>query len=91
MRHLGPPANANTPAILTQWAGLPFAFWSLGMEMAMQNWRLYATLQGAALEALGRSAGEAPAAALVAADLRETGEAMLRAQLDVLESTRRAS
>lgn len=87
------PANANTPPyVAALWAGLPYTMWTLSLEMAVQNWRFMAAAQQAAVNALTAAGAteESPVAACAAADVREAGAAVLRAQLDAIDTIRRA-
>jgi hypothetical protein len=90
MKPFEAPANANatTPDLAGLYA-VPFALWTVGLEMAAQNWRLLEVMQRAALASFG-AVDASPVAGCAAADVRETGEAVVRAQLDAINSIRRA-
>jgi hypothetical protein len=99
------PANRPTftdPATL--WMGWPAAAYAASVDLAVRQWEAWASVQRAMLDAGARTwtAGltpvDAPAVdapsppvALAALDLRDTSEAVLRAQMDAVNALQRSA
>ncbi|MDX2234229.1 MAG: hypothetical protein NW200_06995 [Hyphomonadaceae bacterium] len=100
MKPFDTPANTNLPladmpaAGLADWLAWPLATWAASYTVAAETLRLTTAMQRAALEVLlnAHAAPDvgSPAAMAAAAELRETGAAVLGAQMEALERLRGA-